>query len=522
MTPSDGPAGAAAAISARDQLIETNIQPFPVLAGPLPLPLKRRLMRGLEVISLLAVDLLALVAAFLLAYMVRVALLPNLLDSFPPVLPPHIWERLWWLPLVVFGCLIYEGLYTKRHSFWRECGQLIKAATMAFIVALAMVTLAKTGGEVSRTLIVLSWFFSMLLLPAFRYTGKTALAHAGVWCRRVLVLGVGRTGELVVQALNRDTYMGYQVAGILEDDPKKKNKVLIVNGGTRVRVLGGFRDSDRVMAAAGVSNLIVAAPGLQGPVLVGLVNRLQRVCESVLVVPDLFGLPVVGVETTYFLNDQTLILQIGNNLASKWNIFIKRVFDLVIGLIILAIILPILIIFTVLIKLDSKGSALFIQKRLGRDGKVFSCLKFRTMVQDAEEVLKRSLEKDPEMKKEWEANFKLKNDPRITRVGKLLRKTSVDELPQIISVLMGEMSLVGPRPRPLYELNGRKNNYLFNVGLSVRPGMTGLWQVSGRNELDFGDRIKLDAVYVRNWSLWIDVSLLFRTISVVLWQKGAY
>ncbi|MCL6479795.1 MAG: exopolysaccharide biosynthesis polyprenyl glycosylphosphotransferase [Peptococcaceae bacterium] len=248
---------------------------------------------------------------------------------------------------------------------------------------------------------------------------------------------------------------------------------------------------------------------------------MQRSSESVLVVPDLFGLPVFGMEAKYFLNDQTLLLEIGNKLTSKWNILVKRVFDIIVGLIIFLFILPVLAIFSILIKLDSRGPVLFVQKRLGRNGKIFNCLKFRTMLHNAEEVLKQSLEQDPELKKEWEENFKLKRDPRITRMGNFLRKTSLDELPQIINVLRGEMSLVGPRPRPLYELVGH-NDPLFSVGLSVRPGMTGLWQVSGRNELDFKQRIKLDAVYVRNWSVWLDISLLFRTVSVVLWQKGAY
>lgn len=214
--------------------------------------------------------------------------------------------------------------------------------------------------------------------------------------------------------------------------------------------------------------------------------------------------------------------RIKNSLTRKRRLIMKRVFDLTVGLFLFILYLPLLVIFALLIKLDSRGPAFFIQKRLGRNGKIFNCYKLRTMVRDAEEVLRISLERDPVLNKEWEANFKLKNDPRITRVGRFLRKTSLDELSQIINVIRGDMSLVGPRPRPLYELEARKEDELFHLGLTVRPGITGLWQVSGRNELDFEHRISLDAAYVRNWTLWLDISLLLRTISIVLGQRGAY
>jgi len=209
-----------------------------------------------------------------------------------------------------------------------------------------------------------------------------------------------------------------------------------------------------------------------------------------------------------------------SNLMNKRNLFIKRIFDLTAGSAIFIFSLPLLFLFGILIKLDSRGPVLFIQKRLGKNGKIFNCLKFRTMLQDAEEVLKCLLEKDPTLKIQWEVYLKLKRDPRITCIGRFLRKTCLDELPQIINVLRGEMSLVGPRPRADYELEGRQEDNIFQVGLTVLPGITGLWQVSGKNELNYEQRIRLDADYVANWSLWLDIVLLFRTIAVVIWQKG--
>ncbi|WP_242647840.1 undecaprenyl-phosphate galactose phosphotransferase WbaP [Candidatus Desulforudis audaxviator] len=489
-------------------------------ADPLPRPLKHQLRRAMEVTSLVAVDLAALAAAFALAYLLRAAVLPQLFAAFPPILPPHLAERLWWLPLVVLGCLAYEGLYVKRHSFWREVGHMVKAVTLAYLVVLAVVTVTKTGGEVSRTFVVLSWLFTLFLLPAFRYAGKNALARAGIWRQRVLVLGAGQTGELVVRVLGRDPYLGYQVEGVLDDDPQKKHKIFTVNGKTAVRVLGGFRDSDRVMAATGVRNLIVAAPGLSGPVLVGLVNRLQKACESVTVVPDLFGLPVMGVEANYFFDDRFLVLQLKNNLASRANIFLKRAFDLVVGSLVLALFLPLMALIALAVKLDSPGPVIFAHKRIGRGGREFRCYKFRTMVANAWEELDRLLKENPDLHAEWERDFKLKNDPRITRVGRFLRRTGLDELPQIFNVLKGEMSLVGPRPIVKKEVL-RFGPYIDDFYL-VRPGITGLWQVSGRNDIDYGDRIRLESWYVRNWSLWLDLTILIRTVAVVLARRGAY
>jgi len=208
--------------------------------------------------------------------------------------------------------------------------------------------------------------------------------------------------------------------------------------------------------------------------------------------------------------------------ASIQYLIIKRFIDLLLGSIIFILGLPFFFIIAALVKMDSRGPVFFVQQRLGEKGQVFNCLKFRTMVQDAGNLLRCEIEKNPELKNEWSSNFKLKNDPRITRVGGFLRKSSLDELPQIINVLKSEMSLVGPRPRPLYELKGQETNQIFHAGLVVRPGITGLWQVSGRNNLDFLQRIKLDAEYVQNWSLGTDIKLLYKTVFTVLRRQGSY
>jgi len=168
----------------------------------------------------------------------------------------------------------------------------------------------------------------------------------------------------------------------------------------------------------------------------------------------------------------------------------------------------------------SGGAALYSHERIGRYGNSFNCLKFRSMRADADKVLGDLLKNDPKARAEWEKDFKLKNDPRITPVGHFLRRTSLDELPQLFNVLRGEMSLVGPRPVVEEELKRYQDNVHYY--LQVRPGMTGLWQVSGRNDTSYVERVSLDSWYVQNWSLWYDIAILFKTIDIVLNRKGAY
>ncbi|GDX73145.1 galactosyl-1-phosphate transferase [Cyanobium sp.] len=207
---------------------------------------------------------------------------------------------------------------------------------------------------------------------------------------------------------------------------------------------------------------------------------------------------------------------------SKRGRVIKRAGDIGFSLLVLALGSPLLLLLAVLVKLSSKGSVFYCQRRIGRGYRGFGCLKFRTMRKDADRVLAQVLASDPELRAEFERDFKLKNDPRITPIGKFLRRSSLDELPQFINVLKGEMSVVGPRPIVWDELERYGRN--MDQVLSVRPGLTGLWQVSGRNNLPYETRVKLDLFYARNRSFWLDLGIILRTIGVVLlpMDRGAY
>lgn len=202
---------------------------------------------------------------------------------------------------------------------------------------------------------------------------------------------------------------------------------------------------------------------------------------------------------------------------------VKRIIDFFVSIFLFIFLFPFFIIITIIVWIDTKTNPFFLQERIGKNGKVFKVIKFRTMYKNADEILKNILEKNKKAKEEWIKYRKLKNDPRVTKLGKFLRRFSLDELPQIINVIKGDMSLVGPRPY----LKKEFEDYKVSVDvqkkiLSVYPGITGLWQVSGRNNLEFEDRIKLDVYYVENWSLWLDFIILLKTVKVVIKKEGAY
>lgn len=477
---------------------------------------------ALEIILIAALDFLGILSSFILALALRLKVLPALSPLYSQAVAERMLDKIWWFIGIIVGILAYERLYTLRHSFWRELRHLVKGTTLAFLVIFTVVSVGRLYSDVSRMVLLLSYMLCLFLLPLFRYVGKITLARLGLWRRKVLILGTGETGKLLAKTLSGNRYLGYEVVGFLEDDPEKRYKTLMAAEGKRLRVLGAFDDAAEVMASLGVRHVVVAVPGMPSQELVRLVNNLQQEADSVLVIPDLFGIPVRSAELDYFFEEQLLGFRVRNNLANPVNMMLKRAFDLAVGSIALLISAPVMALIAIAIKLDSPGPVIFAHSRIGRGGKEFKCYKFRTMVVNAEAVLQELFKKDPALKEEWERDFKLKNDPRITRVGKFLRKTSLDELPQIFNVLKGEMSLVGPRPRPLYERNSSDPLGLFDVGLSVLPGITGLWQISGRSELDFQQRLKMDAWYARNWSLWLDISILVRTIPAILSKKGAY
>jgi undecaprenyl-phosphate galactose phosphotransferase len=271
--------------------------------------------------------------------------------------------------------------------------------------------------------------------------------------------------------------------------------------------------------ALGVQDIILAVPSLGPEKLHRLTDRGEMLTETIRIAPGFGSIFTFGVEVDNW--GSVMTLAVPRNLVKPWNILIKRSLEYVLALVLFILLAPVFLAVSLAIKLDSPGPVIYRQKRLARNNRVFSMLKFRSMVINNRPLLRDLLEQNREAKRDWSRFKKIRrHDPRVTRVGRFLRKHSLDELPQLINVLRGEMSLIGPRPYLPQEK--KKIGRSLPIISLVKPGLTGLWQVNGRNRLAFSDRLAWDEYYIRNWSLWLDMSILLRTIKTMAKSEGAY
>lgn len=406
------------------------------------------------------------------------------------------------------------GIYTKRFGYWKLLECIFRGCTYATGAIIVFVYMSHIAGSTSRLFVGLLWIFSIVLVTLSRYLFAHILNWAGVGSVPVLLVGAGKTANLVLQGIRDDVGLNFNVIGYVDDAGPQEENV------GNLPYLGTFGQVVEVIDKTQVQDVCIAAPGLSPDKLNSLIHTIQPHVRNLSFVPDLIGLPVNGIEVDSLFNERLMFMSLKNNLARPYNRFIKRVFDLVLTTIGVVLLSPVFLFLAVLIKLDSRGPVIFAHQRIGKDGKLFPCLKFRTMCVDADKKLKEYLAANPEARKEWEAEFKLKDDPRVTRVGKVLRKTSLDELPQLFNVLIGQMSLVGPRPIVTAEIP-KYGPYIKDFYM-VHPGITGMWQVNGRSDTTYEERVQMDSWYVRNWDVWLDIMLLWRTFGVVLQHKGAY
>lgn len=289
----------------------------------------------------------------------------------------------------------------------------------------------------------------------------------------------------------------------------------------RFLLMGILDDAAKIVCDSGVKTVIITVPGMEKEKLQALLENVQPYVRDIIFVPDLIGVPLYNVEAQTLFNEQIMMLSLRNNLARRRNRVFKRLFDTVVGGLLCVPIIPILLVIAICVKLDSKGPAFFNGQRIGKNAKIFTCYKFRSMYLDSQKILEEYLAAHPTAQEEWDTFAKLRDyDPRVTKVGRWIRKYSLDELPQILNVIKGDMSLVGPRP---YLPREREDigEYLSTITLTV-PGITGFWQTSGRNDVSFAGRVAMDTWYVRNWSIWLDLMYLFKTAKIVFTGKGAY
>ncbi|MDA8078987.1 MAG: undecaprenyl-phosphate galactose phosphotransferase WbaP [Nitrospiraceae bacterium] len=475
-----------------------------------------RMKAAAELSVIFLVDIFSIYAVFRLSVFLRESVLPLFYRHFPSVVPEWGIRDLWWIFLVWIFFFYYEGLYTKRFSFWDEVRALWKVAFFSTVSVFTILSVGKLGEEMSRTVIVLMGLLALIFLPFFRMPLKKSLRKTGLLHRRVLILGAGETGRLILKALRKEPNYGYEVLGFVDDDPRKCGGR--IDG---VKIHRGIDHAATYIKRCNIEDVFIAMPGAGKERLQGLINTLQHKAERILFVPDIFGIAVLGTNLQHFFHEEAFALEMKNNMSNPFNLALKRCFDLAAGSLLLPALAVPMALTALLIRLDSPGPAIFSQERVGRKGRTFRCYKFRTMHADAEERLERLLAGDPGAKAKWEKRWKLDDDPRVTGIGRFLRTTSLDELPQIMNVLAGDMSLVGPRPvtREEIDIHYRENAELC---FSVPPGITGLWQVSGRSNTSYDYRITLDSWYVRNWNLWLDFVILLKTVRIVIKKEGAY
>jgi undecaprenyl-phosphate galactose phosphotransferase len=469
--------------------------------------------KRLGIVLLFIIDFITVFITLQVAIFLRKNVLPYFLQF--PEFPAIDFTFFWWVFPVWLSFLVYEGLYTKRFSFWDEVKVLWKVVFFSTIAVFSILFLGKVGAKYSRTVLVVMGIISFPMLPVIRINAKKLLMRMGLLKSKGLILGAGKTGELVFNALKNDRNLGLDIVGFLDDDPKKIGKRI-----GQVKIHKGIDKAEKYIARCGIDEIVIAMPGCKKEQLISIINRLQHKAQNLLLIPDLFGLTILGTNLQHFFQEQAIGLEVKNNLANPINILIKKIFDIIVGSILLIILSIPMTIIALLIKINSKGPAIFSQERIGSNDRPFRCYKFRTMYNDAEKRLNELLESNPEAKDEWEQYWKLKDDPRVTKIGAFLRKTSLDELPQIFNVLKGDMSLVGPRPVTKKEIDEYYKDST-KLCFGVPPGITGLWQVSGRSNTSYDQRIALDSWYVRNWNLWLDIVILFKTVKVVLNKEGA-
>lgn len=466
--------------------------------------------RFLRVLLLWAADYAAILLAECLAFFLRRDLLPIADPDFfiPPVYLYIV------VPTIFLFFLHSTNAQIRSVPLWRMMQMIFWAVVYSLLTIVMLMYVGHVANFVSRLFVGMTGLFAFVFVTCARYGLKKGLQALRLFQQSVILVGAGRTAELFLRAFDNNAGFGYRILGFVDDHPKSLALV------RRFPCLGRLHEVERIVRETGVDTVLVAAPGLSPARQVALVNALQPLVESVKFIPDLIGTPMDNISVEGIAETKLMFLTVRNNLAVWYNRAFKRLFDILLSTLGLIVLLPIGLGVALAVRLDSAGPILFAHRRVGRGGREFPCYKFRTMVPDAEIVLEQYLRENPKLREEWEKEYKLKGDPRVTRVGAFLRRTSLDELPQFFNVLTGEMSLVGPRP--IVEKEIEKYGDAFPDFCLVRPGITGIWQVNGRSDTTYDERVAMDSWYVRNWSIWIDLFYLLKTVKVVVSGRGAY
>jgi Undecaprenyl-phosphate galactose phosphotransferase WbaP len=391
-----------------------------------------------------------------------------------------------------------------------ELRQLTKVNTIALLAATVAgyLTLHRFA---LPAYFVLAWLISLPLVPFGRILTRKLCARRGWWGFPALVISSGDTAARVVRTMLDSPHGGLRPAAVFDPAQLSPVRVGCVPVLESTAVIDFLRDHS-------IRHALVSLPEMSRRDMSELLGFCSSRIPHVLVVSNLSGLPSLWstARSCGGLNG----LEYRNGLMLVLPRMVKRFIDVTVTLVVVALASPLFAMLGALVKLTSRGPVFYGHTRLGLEGKPFKAWKFRSMYTDGDRFLKEHLANNTEAREEWERDQKLRDDPRVTPLGKVLRRLSLDELPQLWNVLKGDMSLVGPRPIVNDEI--AKYGRVFHLYTGVKPGITGLWQVSGRNETTYEQRVRMDQYYVRNWSPWLDVYILCKTVSVVIKRQGAY
>lgn len=432
--------------------------------------------KKLSLFVLFLFDIFAIFVSILLA-----TILKNLIYGNEILYETTKYVNFFLIYVVFIVLLALQGVYTRRYDFWSESKIIVKSSFLGLLLSLAFLALIKINYDYSRAVCILTFAILLLFLPFVKLFVKNTLFKFGIWRKRAKI--IGETNEFELEIFTNH-YLGY------------------------VRAKGQNYES-----------LFIASGNMNNEELNEIIEQNIKDNKEILFTPMLNSYDFSKAYIYNIFNSRTNLFAIQNALQNKFNIALKRSLDIFLILFALPLLAIVFIIVALIMKFQEPNEKIFFsQPRLGLNGRHFRCYKFRSMCMN-QDFMSEWLKENPDEEKYYKVFKKYKNDPRITKIGKILRKTSLDELPQILNVLKGEMSIVGPRPYLPSELPDLEK--YIDIILSVKPGITGIWQVSGRSDVDFETRAKMDTWYMKNWSIWSDIVIIIKTFKVVLVRKGA-
>ncbi|MCX5725568.1 MAG: undecaprenyl-phosphate glucose phosphotransferase [Candidatus Saganbacteria bacterium] len=464
-----------------------------------------------QILFLAALDALIIAIAFVFSYYLRSKILIFITPGWIPVI--NLYLRVLIL-VVILWLSVFKlfGIYDRKYSsLFDEVASIFAATAPSVLILLGLLFLYRELWF-SRQVIIYAWVITFVLSSAsriFLVNFQKSLFSKGIGITRSLIIDAGETGQALAMRIKDDPALGYRVVGFLDDDEKLLDKSF--HGAA---VLGKISEAKDIIKGRRIDEIIIASQRLSSSKILDIITECERKRIKFKIVPGILEIMASRVNTDEV--GGIPLVTISEIQLRGFNAVLKRGTDLMASLLALIIFSPILLLTAIAIKLNSKGPVFFRQERVGRDGKPFKMYKFRSMVKDAEKLFpKLALLSEVEG-----PMFKIKKDPRVTSIGAFLRRSSLDEIPQLLNVWRGEMSLVGPRPPIPREV--KKYDSWHIKRLRIAPGMTGLWQVSGRSDLPFEDMVRYDIYYIENWSLWLDFKIILQTIPAVISGGGAY